>query len=102
MKHKHAELMMMYAQDAMETDTPWERWEYAPEVCQGKWFPITWHPGWAQSNEYRRRENIETLSKIKQLEDKLNSLDARVERLYSNDLARQQADYLSQINRGRF
>ena len=27
MAHKHAELMMQYAQDAMETDTPWERWE---------------------------------------------------------------------------
>ena len=27
MKHKHAELMMQYAQDAMETDKPWERWE---------------------------------------------------------------------------
>ena len=28
MKHKHAELMMQYAQDAMETDKPWERWQY--------------------------------------------------------------------------
>ena len=27
MKHKHAELMMQYAQDAMETDKPWELWE---------------------------------------------------------------------------
>lgn len=27
-KHKHAELMMQYAQDAMETDKPWERWQY--------------------------------------------------------------------------
>ena len=28
MKHKHAELMMQYAQDAMETDKPWKRWQY--------------------------------------------------------------------------
>ena len=27
MKHKHAELMMQYAQDAMESDNPWELWE---------------------------------------------------------------------------
>ena len=27
MKYKHAELMMQYAQDAMETDKPWELWE---------------------------------------------------------------------------
>ena len=27
MKHKHAENMALYAQDAMETDKPWELWE---------------------------------------------------------------------------
>jgi len=27
--HKHADLMLQYAQDAMETDKPWERWEYS-------------------------------------------------------------------------
>ena len=27
MKHIHAELMALYAQDAMETDKPWELWE---------------------------------------------------------------------------
>ena len=26
--HKHAQLMLQYAQDAAETDKPWERWEY--------------------------------------------------------------------------
>lgn len=30
-KHKHADLMMQYAQDAMETDKPWLRWEYQEE-----------------------------------------------------------------------
>ena len=28
MKHKHAENMALYAQDAMETSEPWERWQY--------------------------------------------------------------------------
>lgn len=32
MKHPHAELMKQYAEDAMETDKPWERWEYS---CDG-------------------------------------------------------------------
>lgn len=26
--HKHANLMMQYAQDAAESVTPWEMWEY--------------------------------------------------------------------------
>jgi hypothetical protein len=28
MPHKHAKLMALYAEDAAETDKPWERWEY--------------------------------------------------------------------------
>ena len=27
MKHRHAELMKIYAEDAMETEKPWERWQ---------------------------------------------------------------------------
>ena len=27
-KHIHAELMAQYAQDAAETETPWERWQF--------------------------------------------------------------------------
>lgn len=30
-KHIHAGLMLQYAQDAMETETPWERWEIAKD-----------------------------------------------------------------------
>ena len=30
MKHKHADLMLLYANDAQETDKPWERWEWKP------------------------------------------------------------------------
>ncbi len=29
MKHRHADLMLQYANDAQETDKPWERWEVA-------------------------------------------------------------------------
>jgi len=53
-KHIHAELMMEYAKDAMETDKPWERWE----KC---WDGYTWErlkdsPQWAIPCEYRRKK----------------------------------------------
>jgi len=38
MKHVHAEQMAQYAQDAMETDKPWLRWEYRfGEKGSGDW-----------------------------------------------------------------
>jgi len=53
MKHKHAELMALYAQDAMETDEPWERWQYLS--TSGRWTDLDHHPIWNQSQCYRRR-----------------------------------------------
>jgi len=52
MKHVHAELMAQYAQDAMETDTPWERWE---RVHCGEWVDCLYHPGWFSGGKYRRK-----------------------------------------------
>lgn len=54
MKHPNAELMAQYAQDAMETDTPWERWE----CCwDGKtvWRNLEEHPCWCKTIQYRRK-----------------------------------------------
>lgn len=53
MKHKHAELMMMYAQDAMETDRPWERWEFRFE--NDEWKDLIDHAIWRNDCEYRRK-----------------------------------------------
>lgn len=54
MRHRHAELMLQYAQDAMETDKPWERWEYMPEgELNGR--SLTTHPKWLLIHEYRRK-----------------------------------------------
>ena len=55
MKHIHAELMALYAQDAMETDKPWERWEYYSSIDQC-WvsFEIN-HPTWNSGTRFRRR-----------------------------------------------
>lgn len=60
--HPHAELMAQYAEDAAETKTPWERWEFfiaVDEYGDGGWAicnkPITWEP----QKQYRRKpDNI--------------------------------------------
>ena len=54
MKHKHAELMALYAQDAMETDKPWERWQHAP-LESDEWETLKKHPSWLAMSEYRRK-----------------------------------------------
>ena len=57
MKHKHAELMMQYAQDAMETPHPWERWEwYVPAIKS--WETMTSNPDWNTRTEYRRKPKM--------------------------------------------
>ena len=54
--HKHAALMLQYAQDAMETDRPWERWQFRPEG-EADWRDFAEHfrPTWGDSTEYRRK-----------------------------------------------
>ena len=48
--------MMAYAQDAMETDRPWERWEHFDKISK------TWtafaraNPAWYDDELYRRKE----------------------------------------------
>ena len=50
--HNHAALMLQYAQDSMETDKPWERWE----ILRGKsWCDLTENPTWIEYMEYRRK-----------------------------------------------
>ena len=57
MKHKHAELMMQYAQDAMETDKPWELWEYSHASSNG-WRNLDEMPSWRIGNDYRRKPKM--------------------------------------------
>lgn len=52
--HIHAENMRLYAEDALETETPWERWEFK-FGCDGDWLPVTEHPVWDTRSEYRRK-----------------------------------------------
>lgn len=53
MKHKHCDLMMMYAQDAMETDKPWERWECG--IPGRDWQRCSRGVAWEDAIDYRRR-----------------------------------------------
>lgn len=52
--HKHAALMLQYAQDAAETDRPWELWE--AKSCKALlWDNLHSSPGWAGDYDYRRK-----------------------------------------------
>ena len=53
--HKHAALMLQYAQDAAETDTPWERWEVG---IKGEWYPLSANPDWELTQGYRRKPQV--------------------------------------------
>jgi hypothetical protein len=52
--HIHAELMMEYAKDAMETDKPWERWEFNIDNEWKSMFRYG-HPLWDDDTKYRRK-----------------------------------------------
>ena len=54
--HKHAALMLQYAQDAAETDKPWKRWEF--EVKSDVWCDLSEHPAWLEHNECRRKPQV--------------------------------------------
>ena len=54
-KHKHAELMALYAQDAMETRAPWELWEV---LHHDKWCGLSANPHWHEPYEYRRKSKM--------------------------------------------
>lgn len=52
--HPHAESMLLYAQDAMETDKPWERWE-VKHADRESWLNVGGHPAWKPDYDYRRK-----------------------------------------------
>jgi hypothetical protein len=55
--HKHAALMLQYAQDAAETVRPWERWENRNPTFNrpDQWGALIDHPEWNPAIEYRRK-----------------------------------------------
>lgn len=54
--HKHAELMLQYAQDAAETERPWERWEFKTDG--DTWVELSKNPSWFEDRKYRRKPQV--------------------------------------------
>lgn len=56
--HKHAKLMNLYYQDALETNTPWERWQF--KLDNADWRDCESHspPIWSEHVEYRRKTPV--------------------------------------------
>jgi hypothetical protein len=53
MNNKHAELILQYAQDWINTDIPWDLWEAVDE--NGCWKTLCRHPSWDDEIDYRRK-----------------------------------------------
>ena len=56
-KHIHADLMLQYAQDAQETDKPWERWEVYGKVT-GRWISLSERFSFISEHQYRRKPKM--------------------------------------------
>jgi hypothetical protein len=54
MAHKHAENIMLFAEDARETDRPWARWQFC-RPPEGVWRDCSVVPEWAPELYYRRK-----------------------------------------------
>ena len=55
--HKHADLMLLYAKDAAETDKPWERWEWRDKI-DAEFLTCWQHPSWKLNHDYRRKPQV--------------------------------------------
>jgi hypothetical protein len=60
-KHIHAETMAQYAQDALESETPWQNWEYTYNKI---WKPLAQHPSWDLYVCYRRKPTTQIINGI--------------------------------------
>jgi hypothetical protein len=75
MKHKHAELMAQYAQDAMTTDKPWELWE-ARAPRKHDWYTLKSDPCWSVDFEYRRKPKTNAQIACELLDKAYDALEA--------------------------
>lgn len=56
MGHIHAAVMAEYAKDALETDKPWERWEFSCD--DQEYVSLDTHPSWLKYTKYRRKPKV--------------------------------------------
>lgn len=80
-RHIHAELMAQYAQDAMETDKPWKRWECKEcEFNSFMWRAVSGNPTWKENYKYRRKHKPYPPTLLDQaLELEIEALNMRIE-----------------------
>ena len=57
MGHIHAAAMAEYAKDAIETDKPWERWEFF-SLHNQEYKTLDGHPIWHEDIKYRRKSKV--------------------------------------------
>lgn len=89
--HKHAHLMALYAQDAMETDKPWERWESRhPRLTE--FSKMVCNPAWAEHIYYRRKKNTININGIEVSEPERKPLELK-QMYYIPDFIEQDALY---------
>lgn len=62
MGHKHAQFMMEYAKDSLESDEAWKGWEFRV-INDSDWCDLTDHPAWRSVCEYRRKPNQEDIDR---------------------------------------
>lgn len=86
--HIHARLMLQYAQDATETDTPWERWQYAADTeydgCR-QWRSLVSHPDWQTHLAYRRKSRTVRIGDI-DVPEPMRTMPPSGSRYYAPDL----------------
>ena len=57
MKHKHADLMLEYANQAQVSEEPWRNWERTDPYSNGThWEDLRDTPSWSKNIEYRMKK----------------------------------------------
>lgn len=73
--HKHAAHMKAYADDAAETERPWERWQWSESPDSAEWIDCKVYenaPIWCVSCGYRRKPRTLTIAGV-EIEQPLES-----------------------------
>ena len=91
--HKHAALMLQYAQDAMETEMPWERWQIRPEGGTEGWHDCRGRLCFSERCEYRRKPK--TLTYTVTIPEPLREAPERQQRYFMASLA--SGDYFNEF-----
>jgi hypothetical protein len=68
----HEELQKIYELDALESDTPYDMWEFMNYM--GEWEQHTHEPSWLPDYQYRRKQPRQTMKQINNQREFLQAL----------------------------